>query len=386
MKTEEQFEIVASLSVVDAAAWNALAGPQPFVQHAFLQGLEQTGCVGGATGWTPQHILMKRAGRLVGALPLYLREDSYGEFVFDFSWADAYARYGGRYYPKLLTAIPFTPVTGRRLLAHDDADRLLLIDAAIQVAQQLQVSSWHCLFPTEEEAALLAHKGLLQRFGAQFHWRNAGYATFDEFLAEMSHDKRKKIKQERRKVRDAGVSFQHRVGAEIEADDWHFFHACYQHTYRTHHSPPYMNLEFFLGLGQALRDHVMLVMAYQDGQRMAVALNFFDQERLYGRYWGTTGFVSGLHFETCYYQSIEFAIQHKLAVFEGGAQGEHKLARGLLPVTTSSAHWIADANFARAVGDFLQREQRGVAQYVSELHESSPFRASSDFPTPLMGD
>jgi len=375
LKTEAQFEIVTSLSGVAAAEWDALAGPQPFVRHAFLQALEQTGCVGGDTGWTPQHLLMQRAGQLVGALPLYLRDDSTGEFVFDFSWADAYSRYGGRYYPKLLTAVPFTPVPGRRLLAHNDADRLLLIDAALEVAKQLQVSSWHCLFPIAEDATLLAAKGLMQRFGTQFHWNNSGYATFDDYLAEMSHDKRKKIKQERRRVRDAGVTFQHRVGSEIEEEDWRFFYQCYRHTYLTHHSPPYMNLAFFLELGQRLAQNVMLVIGYQDGERIAVALNLLDAERLYGRYWGATCFISGLHFETCYYQSIEFAIARKLAVFEGGAQGEHKLARGLLPVTTTSAHWIADANFARAVGDFLAREQLGVAQYVNELNESSPFRA-----------
>ncbi len=378
MKTEAQFEIITSLSAVDAVEWDALAGSQPFVRHAFLQGLEQASCVGGETGWSPRHLLLKRAGMLVGALPLYLRDDSYGEFVFDFAWADAYTRYGGRYYPKLLTAVPFTPVTGRRLLANHDADRLLLIDGALDYAQQLGVSSWHCLFPTAADTDLLMAKGLLQRFGAQFHWRNSGYETFDDFLGEMSHDKRKKIKQERRKVREAGVTFQHRVGAEIEAEDWRFFYACYCHTYRTHHSPPYMNLEFFLDLGQRLAANVMLVIGYQAGERFSVALNLFDEERLYGRYWGTTGFISGLHFETCYYQSIEFAIARKLAVFEGGAQGAHKLARGLLPLTTTSAHWIADENFARAVGDFLQREQRGVAQYVDELNASSPFRDAHD--------
>ena len=321
MKTEAQFEIVTSLSSVDAAAWDASAGPQPFVRHAFLQALEQTGCVGGDTGWTPQHLLMQRAGQLVGALPLYLRDDSTGEFVFDFSWADAYTRYGGRYYPKLLTAVPFTPVPGRRLLAHNDADRLLLIDAVLEVAKQLQVSSWHCLFPIAEDAALLAAKGLMQRFGTQFHWNNSGYATFDDYLAEMSHDKRKKIKQERRRVRDAGVTFQHRVGNEIEEEDWRFFYQCYRHTYLSHHSPPYMNLAFFLELGQRLAQNVMLVIGYQDGERIAVALNLLDAERLYGRYWGSTCFISGLHFETCHYQSIEFAIARKLAVFEGGRRG-----------------------------------------------------------------
>ncbi|MHB1231669.1 MAG: GNAT family N-acetyltransferase [Burkholderiales bacterium] len=375
MPTEAQIEIAASLSAVDAAEWDALAGPQPFIRHAFLHTLETTGCVGANTGWTPQHLLLKREGRLAAALPLYLRDDSYGEFVFDFAWADAYARYGGRYYPKLLTAIPFTPVAGRRLLAHNDADRLLLIDTVLDLARHLRVSSWHCLFPTAHEAELLAAKGLMQRHGVQFHWRNAGYANFDAYLATMSHDKRKKIKQERRKVSEAGVTFQHRVGTEITEEDWLFFYECYRHTYLTHHSPPYMNLAFFREIGQRLAADVMLMIGYQAGKPIAVALNLFDDERLYGRYWGATCFISGLHFETCYYQAIEFAIARGMPVFEGGAQGEHKLARGLLPVTTTSAHWIADENFARAVGDFLVREQQGVAQYVCELNESAPFRA-----------
>ena len=376
MQTEEQFEIAPSLSAVDPAEWDALAGTQPFIQHAFLHALETTGCVGAKTGWTPQHLLLRRAGRLEAALPLYLRDDSYGEFVFDFSWADAYARAGGHYYPKLLTAIPFTPVAGRRLLAHNDADRLLLIDAVLDLARHLQLSSWHCLFPTAHEAELLAAKGLMQRHGTQFHWRNEGYTTFNDYLGAMSHDKRKKIKQERRKVSEAGVTFQHRVGEEITEDDWLFFYQCYRQTYLAHHSPPYMNLAFFREIGQRLRQQVMLVIGYQAGERIAVALNLFDAERLYGRYWGATGFISGLHFDTCYYQAIEFAIARGLPIFEGGAQGEHKLARGLLPVTTTSAHWIADPNFARAVGDFVAREQQGVAQYINELNENSPFRAA----------
>ena len=376
MQTEEQFEIAPSLSAVDPAEWDALAGTQPFIRHAFLHALEATGCVGAKTGWTPQHLLLRRAGRLEAALPLYLRDDSYGEFVFDFSWADAYARAGGHYYPKLLTAVPFTPVAGRRLLAHNDADRLLLIDAVLDLARHLQLSSWHCLFPTAHEAELLAAKGLMQRHGTQFHWRNEGYTTFNDYLGAMSHDKRKKIKQERRKVSEAGVTFQHRVGEEITEDDWLFFYQCYRQTYLAHHSPPYMNLAFFREIGQRLRQQVMLVIGYQAGERIAVALNLFDAERLYGRYWGATGFISGLHFDTCYYQAIEFAIARGLPIFEGGAQGEHKLARGLLPVTTSSAHWIADPNFARAVGDFVVREQQGVAQYINELNENSPFRAT----------
>ena len=380
MQTEGQFEIATSLGAVDAAEWDELAGSQPFIRHAFLYALETTGCVGANTSWTPQHLLLKREGRLAAALPLYLRDDSYGEFVFDFAWADAYARYGGHYYPKLLTAIPFTPVAGRRLLAHNDADRLLLIDAALDLARHLKLSSWHCLFPTAHEAELLAARGLMQRHGVQFHWRNAGYADFDAYLATMSHDKRKKIKQERRKVSEAGVTFQHRVGAEISEEDWLFFYQCYRHTYLTHHSPPYMNLAFFRQIAQHLAPHVMLVIGYQVGERIAVALNLFDKERLYGRYWGATCFISGLHFDTCYYQAIEFAIARGLPIFEGGAQGEHKLARGLLPVTTTSAHWIADENFARAVGDYLVREQQGMAQYVDELNESSPFRTAVVLP------
>ena len=375
MKTEAQIEIVSSLAEVDARAWDELAGPQPFVRHAFLYGLETTGCVGGDTGWLPRHLLLKREGALVGALPLYLRYDSYGEFVFDFAWADAYSRAGGHYYPKLLTAIPFTPVPGKRLLAQSDDDRFFLIDAALAFAKQLGVSSWHCLFPLEADARLLEARGLMPRQGVQFHWQNAGYASFDDFLATMNHDKRKKIKQERRRVRDAGVSFVRRVGAEITEADWHFFFACYQRTYRTHHSPPYMNLEFFLNIAQHLRDQLLLVIGYLEGEPISVALNLLDGERLYGRYWGATQFVSGLHFETCYYQALEFAIAGGFQVFEGGAQGEHKLARGLLPVNTLSYHWLADTEFARAVGHFLTRETHGVAQYVDELKESSPFRA-----------
>lgn len=376
VKTEAQIDIVSSLAEVDAVAWDALAGPQPFVRHAFLQTLEATGCVGGDTGWQPRHLLLKREGELVGALPLYLRDDSYGEFVFDFSWADAYARSGRRYYPKLLTAIPFTPVPGKRLLAHTDDDRFFLIDAALAFAQQLGVSSWHCLFPTESDARLLAARGLMPRQGVQFHWHNADYVDFDAFLATMSHDKRKKIKQERRRVRDAGVSFMHRVGADITEADWHFFFSCYQRTYHMHRSPPYMNLDFFLDLARRLGDQMLLVMGYLEGAPVSVALNLFDGERLYGRYWGATQFISGLHFETCYYQALEFAIARRFQVFEGGAQGEHKLARGLLPTPTSSFHWLADEDFARAVGQFLIRETHGVSQYVDELKESSPYRSA----------
>ena len=373
--TAERLQILHSLADVDATDWNKLAGDQPFLRHEFLGNLEQSGCVSKETGWEPQHLALWRDRELVAAMPLYLKHHSYGEYIFDWAWADAYHRSGLNYYPKLLSAIPFTPVTGLRLLAQEESLRKRLADAAVELAQELNASSAHILYPTESQATELASNHYLQRHSTQFHWRNHGYRDFDDFLNAMSHDKRKKIKQERCRVREAGVSFVHRVGAEITEEDWHFFFACYQRTYRTHHSPPYMNLEFFLNIAQHLRDQLLLVIGYLEGEPISVALNLLDGERLYGRYWGATQFVSGLHFETCYYQALEFAIAGGFQVFEGGAQGEHKLARGLLPVNTLSYHWLADTEFARAVGHFLTRETHGVAQYVDELKESSPFRA-----------
>lgn len=351
-----------------------LAGSQPFVRHEFLHALERTGCVGGRSGWLPQHLLLRRDGQLRAALPLYIKHHSYGEYVFDWAWADAYARHGLRYYPKLLTAIPFTPVTGARLLGGTAGERGQLIAAAIELAKGLGASSWHCLFPQEVETREIASHGLLLRTGVQFHWNNSAYASFDDFLASMSHDKRKKIKQERRRVRDAGVVFEQRVGAEITEADWAFFERCYRGTYQAHHSTPYLNLEFFLELGRLLGEHVLLVIGRCEGEPIAAALNIFDGTAMYGRYWGATEFVSGLHFETCYYQAIDFCIARGLSRFEGGAQGEHKLARGLLPVRTYSAHWLGHPEFSQAVERFLEQETRGVAGYIDELSESNPFK------------
>jgi predicted N-acyltransferase len=367
--------IADSLAEIDPAEWNALVGEQPFLRHEFLHALETTGCVGGRTGWLPQHLVLRRHGRLQAALPLYIKHHSYGEYVFDWAWADAYARHGLRYYPKLVSAVPFTPVTGARLLGGSAEDRARLVSAAVELAQTLGASSWHCLFPSEIEAREIASQGLLVRTGVQFHWRNEGYATFDDYLATMSHDKRKKIKQERRKVREAGVVFEHRVGAEISDAEWEFFDRCYQGTYRAHHSTPYLNLAFFKELGRLLGDRCLLVTGYREGEPIATALNIFDDEALYGRYWGATQFVPGLHFETCYYQAIEFCIARGLSRFEGGAQGEHKLARGLLPVKTWSVHWLAHPEFAQAVERFLAQESAGVADYIDELNDSSPFKA-----------
>jgi Uncharacterized protein conserved in bacteria len=351
----------------DAAEWDALAGPQPFLRHAFLHALEDSGCVRAETGWQPQHLGLWQGTRLAAAMPLYLKSHSYGEYVFDWSWADAYERAGGRYYPKLLCAIPFTPVPGPRLLGTNDADRALLIETALGFAREAGLSSFHCLFPQADSDAAFAQAGLMQRSGYQFHWPNPGYDNFDQFLATLAHDKRKKIRQERRKVSDAGLRFETRCGRDIREADWAFFHQCYVHTYRLHRSTPYLNLDFFLRLGERLPEHCMLVLGRRGSRPVCSALGLYDNERLYGRYWGALDYVPGLHFETCYYQGMEFCIEQKLNIFEGGAQGEHKLARGFLPVVTQSRHWLADDRFGQAVGDFLRREGRAVEDYVSEL-------------------
>jgi len=305
-------------------------------------------------------------------MPLYLKSHSYGEYVFDWAWADAYQRHGLEYYPNLLSAIPFTPATGPRLLAADDDARRALIAGALDLARS--VSSLHVLFPPAAEAALLEDAGLMRRRGVQFHWENAGYADFDAFLATMSHDKRKKIKQERRRVREAGVTFRRKVGAEIADDDWRFFTRCYTLTYRAHMSTPYLNLAFFRRLGATLPEHVLMIIAERDGAPVAAALNVFGPEVLYGRYWGAVEHVPMLHFETCYYQALEFCIERGIGLFEGGAQGEHKLARGFMPTETSSLHWLAHPQFADAVERFLERESAGIERYVDELREHAPFK------------
>jgi len=383
---EFELRVLDDLSGVDAADWNRLALGHPLLSHEFFHALHQTGCASADSGWLPQFLTLwerephARAGartepRLKAAMPLYLKSHSYGEYVFDWAWADAYQRHGLDYYPKLLAAIPFSPVSGPRLLAAGDAERSALVRAALEVAQN--ASSLHVLFPLPQEAALMQAAGMMLRSGVQFHWDNPGYASFDEFLAQMSHDKRKKIRQERRKVREAGVRFRRLRGGEIRERDWAFFVSCYQRTYRAHRSTPYLNLEFFQRLGQTMPRHVLLIMAEREGKPIASALNLYSQETLYGRYWGALQYVPCLHFEACYYQALEFCIEEKVRVFEGGAQGEHKLARGFLPVKTLSAHWLAHPEFSDAVERFLEREHQGIARYVDELNEHSPYKDSS---------
>ena len=369
----ESFEVVESLAGVDRAEWNQLAGRQPFVRHEFLSALLDTGCAAARSGWLPQFLLLRRAGALAGAMPLFVKSHSYGEYVFDWAWADAHERNGVEYYPKLLCAVPFTPVQGRRLLAHDTASRRALIGAALELAQQ--TSSLHVLFPHEEEAGLLREAGMMLRRTVQFHWKNEGFADFDAFLARMNHARRKTIRQERRRVREAGVALRWLEGAAIERRHWEFFNRCYRGTYAAHRSSPYLSLQFFQRLGAALPDNVAMVVAERDARPIAASLFLKDEEALYGRYWGALEHVPLLHFECCYYQAIEYAIGRGLQRFEGGAQGEHKLFRGLLPVETLSAHWLAHERFARAVETFLQREGAGIERYVNELCEHSPFKA-----------
>lgn len=368
----ESVRVIDSLAGVDPLEWNALAGDQPFVRHEFLSALIDTGCAAARSGWLPQFLLLRRAGALVGAMPLFAKTHSYGEYVFDWAWADAHERHGLDYYPKLLCAVPFTPVRGRRLLAAGDAERRQLISAALELAQDS--SSLHVLFPCEDEARLLQDAGMLLRKTVQFHWRNQGYADFDAFLARLSHARRKNIRQERRRVREAGVTFRWLEGTAIERQHWEFFNRCYRNTYAAHRSSPYLNLAFFMRLGATLPQHVAMVLAERESRPVAAALFLADGLALYGRYWGAVEHVPLLHFECCYYQAIEYAIGRGLQSFEGGAQGEHKLFRGLLPIETLSAHWLAHAKFARAVESFLEREGAGIARYVDELCDHSPFK------------
>lgn len=374
MASQPEVRILESLSSIPAAAWNRVAGDDPFLRHEFLCALHETGCASSGTGWTPQFVTLWRQGSLDGAMPLYLKDHSYGEYVFDWAWADAYRRYGYRYYPKLLSAVPFTPVTGSRLLAASPEDRGLLIGAALELLRDSGTSSLHCLFPPEREAQELQARGLMLRHGVQFHWQNRGYENFEAFLAGMNHAKRKNIRQERRKVADAGIRFQWLAGADAGESHWRFFHACYRRTYLAHHSTPYLSLEFFRRIGDTMPQNILLILAFREGEPIAAALNLRNRDTLYGRYWGTREFWPGLHFETCYYQAIEYAIADGLQRIEGGAQGEHKLARGFLPVRTWSAHWLAHREFSAAIADYLEREAQGISHYLEELDEHGPFK------------
>ncbi len=369
---------VSSLAEIGQAAWDGLLALQdessPFLAWAYLHALHETGCASAATGWHPHYLCLWQGDELHAALPLYAKTHSRGEYVFDWAWADAYRRHGMRYYPKLLAAIPFTPVTGPRLLARDDAARAALIEALRELQRDSGLSSTHLLFLPEAQAQALQQAGFLLRQGVQFHWENAGYANFDAFLATLARKKSKNIRAERRKVDEAGVRFRQVAGTQVTPAEWAFFYRCYASTYAAHNAPPYLDHAFFERIGAAMPQNILLVLAERQDRMIAASLLIHDDRTLYGRYWGALEQVPCLHFETAYYQPLEFCIRRGIARFEGGAQGEHKLARGFLPHTTWSAHWLADPAFTDAVAHFLQQETGGLAAYVDELNEHAPFR------------
>jgi predicted N-acyltransferase len=364
------------LTRISAADWNRLSRHLPLLSHAYYSALHETGCASARTGWQPRFLTAWDQTSLLGAMPLYAKAHSYGEYVFDWGWADAYRRHGRRYYPKLVAAIPFTPVPGPRILADDASTRRALLDRALDELHN-GYSSLHVLFTDEPQMREGIAAGMLTRDGVQFHWQNRGYRDFADFLSAFNHDKRKKIRQERRRLAEAGVTFQRKTGTEITAADLAFFFECYERTYRAHHSTPYLSLDFFDQIAAQLGDNLLLVLGYREGRRLCAALDIFNADTLWGRYWGTHEYVPGLHFEACYYQAIEFCIERAIDCFEGGAQGIHKLARGLLPVATHSLHAIADRSFAAAIADYCARERADVGHSIGELESGSPFRSDA---------
>jgi predicted N-acyltransferase len=382
--SELRVRVLPAIAEADAATWDACANPadrpyNPFVSHAFLAALEASGSATARTGWQPQHLLAETPeGEVLGAAPCYLKSHSRGEYVFDWGWADAYERAGGDYYPKLQVSVPFTPAAGPRLMVRPDADvqtvRGGLAAALVELCRMRQASSAHVTFLPEDEWELLGSRGFLQRTHQQFHWENAGYATFDDFLEALASRKRKAIRRERREALENGITIEWLTGAALTEDAWDAFFHFYIDTGSRKWGRPYLTRPFFSLVGQAMRERILLVMAKRDGRAIAGALNFIGADTLFGRHWGAIEHHPFLHFEVCYYQAIEFAIAHKLARVEAGAQGEHKLARGYLPVTTRSAHYIADPALRRAVADFVRRERAQVAAANAELCDYAPFR------------
>ena len=353
--------------------------PTPFMRHEYFAALHASGSAVPSTGWAPHFLTIGSGGALSAACALYLKSHSYGEYVFDWAWADAYRRHGMRYYPKLLGAVPFTPVPGTRLLARDAASRGLLLDVLRRHASEIGVSSAHVLFVTDDERQAFAAAGWMIREGVQFHWTQDPSDPCSDFaglLSRMQREKRKKIQQERRRVAEAGVEFSVHRGAAIDHDLWDFFYRCYTLTYAAHQSTPYLTRNFFARVAQSMAGHWVMFVARQNGEPVAASLVAIDsqQRAAWGRYWGCTRHVPCLHFEACYYQPLQWCLAHGFERFEGGAQGEHKMARGLLPVRTWSAHWLRDERFATAVGEFLAAEGEGVEAWVDGLRAHSPFK------------
>ncbi|MDZ7920637.1 GNAT family N-acetyltransferase [Rhodoferax sp.] len=384
----------ASVHGVDAAAWDALlaaqAQPSPFMRHAYLAAMEDSGSASPNTGWAAHCITLHRGDALQAACMVYLKSHSYGEYVFDWAWASAYQQHGVTYYPKAVIAVPFTPVPGARLLARNAEARAALLQAVVGWCEDVGASSLHTLFASDDDVQASEAQDLMLRHTVQFHWKNtsAGYADFDVFLASLAQDKRKKIRQERRKVAEAGVTFRHAQGTGISEADWNFFYRCYERTYLEHGNPPYLNRDFFARMARTMPENWLLFIAERNGQPIASSLiavsaystgargiNDTEITRVaYGRYWGAVEPVDCLHFEACYYQPLQWCIANGYQRFEGGAQGEHKMARALLPVKTTSTHWLAHPAFADAAARFLEREGEGIGNYLDDLSQRSPFK------------
>jgi predicted N-acyltransferase len=388
-------QVHTSPADVDPLAWDALLASQShasvFMRHAYLSALHDSGSACATTGWEPRFVgLYDDQGQLAAATVLHIKDHSMGEYVFDWAWANAYQQHGLPYYPKAVVAVPFTPVPGSRLLARDNQTRAALVRALVGLSQQWNLSSLHLLFGAQEDMVACSEAGLMLRHTVQFHWNNSaeGYPDFDTFLASLSQEKRKKIRQERRKVNDSGVTFRHSEGTAISHDDWAFFYRCYERTYLEHGNPPYLRPNFFKLMGQTMPENWLLFVAEREGRPIASSLiaigsypspdrdeNKSSLEKVaYGRYWGALERVDCLHFEACYYQPLEWCIANGYQRFEGGAQGEHKMARALLPVKTSSAHWVAHPEFSNAISNFLQREGSGIENYLEDLSIRNPFR------------
>ena len=371
-------QIISNLDQVSQAAWNALVQDNnPFVRYEFLAALEHHGCVSKAFGWLPRHIAIFEQDELIGAMPLYEKYNSYGEFVFDHAWAEAYKQHHLRYYPKLVSAIPYTPASGQRLLAKQGLEAEIypiLLQSALQLAADLKMSGVHWLFPLAQEQDWLSSQHLITRHDCQFHWRNFNYQSFDDFLETFSSKKRKNVKQERRKVQEAGVELRILDGHTATAQDWERFAFFYQHTFESKWGIPTLNEGFFKEVAAKLPDQVLLIMADKDQQCIAGSLMFRSDTRLYGRHWGCTEYFDSLHFEACYYQGIEYCIRHQLQVFEPGAQGEHKVPRGFIPTLTRSSHWLLQPDFQAAIQKHSLYEQRSVAQYMQSVLEHLPYR------------
>ena len=370
---------------IDAFGWDALLAqqdaPTPFMSHAYLLSLHESGSATPKTGWKPHFVTLWQEDQLVAACALYLKSHSYGEYVFDWAWANAYGEHGLAYYPKGLVGVPFTPVPGARLLAVNSNSRTHLLQTLLDVCKDLELSSLHLLFTSPQDQIACDALGLMQRQTVQFHWHNAQFTDFDHFLSSLSQEKRKKIKQERRRVHDAGVTFQTQVGSEISKQNWDFFYNCYERTYLEHGNAPYLSRSFFQSMQDHMADNWVMFIAERASQPIACSLIAIhalgtDHAVAYGRYWGALERVDCLHFEACYYQPLSWCIDNQVSCFEGGAQGEHKMARALMPVTTYSAHWLAHPAFADAVERFLERERSGIDNYLEHLAERSPFRQS----------